>query len=85
MQEATAALAKNPPLEVRLRLKEVLAKLKDRLYLYSPEQILALRIIELLEQCGTPAARKLVETLATNDKPQFTEGAREALGRWKKG
>ncbi len=50
----------------------------------SPEQVLALRIVEVLEQCGTRPACKLLETLASDEKPQFTDAAREALGRLKK-
>jgi WD40 repeat protein len=46
-----------------------------------PEQILACRIVELLEQIGTPDARRLLETLATPAKPQFTDAARQALAR----
>jgi len=82
LQEVLATLTKNPPLEVRLRLKDLQSKLRD--HPFSPEQILALRMVEVLEQCGTPAAWKLLERLATDEKPQFTDAAREALGRWKK-
>jgi hypothetical protein len=46
-----------------------------------PEKILACRIVELLEQIGTPDARRLLETLATAAKPQFTDAARQALAR----
>ena len=47
------------------------------------EKILAGRIVELLEQIGTPAARQLLETLEDSAKPQFTDIARQAMSRLK--
>jgi RNA polymerase sigma factor (sigma-70 family) len=82
MQAVKDALAANPPLEVRLRLEALQPKLSN--YCTTPEETLAPRVIEILEQCATPAARRLVEALANGDKPQFTGPAREALGRMKK-
>ncbi len=81
LKEATATLAKNPPPETRRRLLDLKPRLRD--YPFSPEQTLALRVVEVLEQIGTPAARRLLERLAGNERPQFTEAARAALGRWK--
>ena len=55
------------------------AKLK--VYPFPPEKVLTFRIVELLEQIGTPEARRLLKTLATLAKPQFTDAARQALSR----
>jgi outer membrane protein assembly factor BamB len=82
LYEVKAALQKQQPLEVRLRLEAMLPRLVD--YPTSPEQVLAARVVEVLEQCGTPAARRLLEVLAAGDKPQFVEPARAALARSRK-
>jgi WD40 repeat protein len=82
LKEVESARANNPPLEVRLRLTALLPKLRD--YPTCPEDVLALRVIEVLEKCATPRSRQLLETLAAGNRPQFTEPARGALARWSK-
>jgi WD40 repeat protein len=80
---AQAALAvelgKSPPIERKRRLEQLLYKLQEEPY--TPEQILALRIVEALERMDTPASRQLLARLRDGDKPQFSEAAGEALAR----
>ncbi len=80
--EAKAALAKDPELRTRGRLQNIFRQLYD--YPCSPEQILATRIVETLEQTGTADARRLLETLAVDERPQFPGPARAALARFRK-
>jgi hypothetical protein len=77
--EMVAQLQKDPPLEMKRRLEQLLQKLQAQLF--SPEQILAARIVEVLEQIDTPASRQLLATLRDGDRPQFSEIAQEALAR----
>jgi hypothetical protein len=82
LKEAKAALAKDPPAEVRRRLEEMLPTMRD--FPCTPEQTLALRVVEVLEQSGTPEARKLLKDLAGRELPQFTDAAKAALARLEK-
>jgi WD40 repeat protein len=66
---ARKAMEKPASLEVRLRLERVLEKIHSGVG--SPDVLRASRAMEVLEQAGTPEARKLLETLA--------QGAPEAL------
>lgn len=59
------ALEDKPPLEVRRRLEPLLAKCE--LQVPAPAVLQALRAVEVLEQIGTPAARKLLLKLAGGD------------------
>ncbi|HYV35389.1 MAG TPA: WD40 repeat domain-containing protein [Gemmataceae bacterium] len=82
LKETKAALAKSPPLEMEIRLKALLPKLRD--YPTSAEEVEAFRVVEVLEQCATPKARNLLEKLETGNNPVLNEPARAALGRWPK-
>ena len=62
------ALAGEAPPEVRRRVEQLLEKLHQRVK--SAESLRLLRALEVLEQLGTPEARKVLETLA--------QGARQA-------
>lgn len=77
--ELLAELAKDPPLEMKRRLEQLLGKLHDEFV--SPDQILALRIVEVLEKIESRASRQLLEALRDGDKPHFSEPARETLIR----
>jgi RNA polymerase sigma factor (sigma-70 family) len=52
-------LAEQPPLEVRKRIEQVLAKIR-----LSPESLQALRAVEVLEHIGSPEAKQVLQTLA---------------------
>lgn len=58
------ALKKKPSLEVRNRLKNLLAPLESQTY--SPEDLLAIRGIEVLERIASPDARKALEKIIQN-------------------
>ncbi len=47
----------------------------------APGVVVALRIVEVLEQCDTTEARSLLKLLAQSDRPQFHEAAQAALDR----
>ena len=57
------ALADKPSAEARRAITELLAKMSDKSCL-PPEQVRPLRVVELLENLGSPEAKKLLETLA---------------------
>jgi dipeptidyl aminopeptidase/acylaminoacyl peptidase len=75
------ALGGNPSAEVKKRVDGLLDKLKDK-GAPPPELVRPLRAVEVLEELGTPEARKLLEALAKGapDAP-LTVAARGALGR----
>jgi WD40 repeat protein len=79
LREVKAALEKKQGPEMRGRLEDLVPLIRD--YPAFAEQTQAMRIIELLEQIGTADARRLLETLADGERPQFTEAARAALRR----
>jgi hypothetical protein len=72
-------LAKKPALEMRQRVERLLVRLREQPY--STEQVLGLRVVEVLERSAAPEARRLLETLAHSSKPQFNEAAQQALAR----
>jgi hypothetical protein len=72
---------RNPPsLEVRRRVECLLDRLGREVL--SPEQVCLLRAVEALEQMGTSAAKKMLETLAQGaPEAQLTRDAKAALER----
>jgi hypothetical protein len=74
------ALAKQPPLEARLRIEAVLAALSRPAH--SPDELRQLRAVQALERVGTPAARRLLQALAEGwPAARQTRAARAALVR----
>jgi WD40 repeat protein len=75
-----AALVKQPPLETRVRIEAVLAALARQAL--SPEELRQLRAVQALERVGTPAARRVLESLAAGwPVARQTREARAALTR----
>jgi RNA polymerase sigma factor (sigma-70 family) len=72
------ALASPPSLEVRHRIEQLLETLDD-----SPtEQIYKVRAVEVLEQIGSPEARRLLESLASGvPEARLTREAKASLQR----
>jgi RNA polymerase sigma factor (sigma-70 family) len=71
-------LKKNPPLETRQRLKQIV----DRLTTLGPGQLQPLRAVTVLEQIGTPEARQVLQSLATGvADARLTQEARASLAR----
>jgi WD40 repeat protein len=74
------ALAGNPSLEQRRRVERLLDKAAAPVT--SPEQLRALRAVEVLERAGTPEARRVLAALAVGAADaRLTREARAALGR----
>jgi WD40 repeat protein len=74
------ALGKQPPLEARLRIEAVLAALSRPAL--SPEELRQVRAIQALERVGTPAARRVLGSLAGGwPGARQTREARAALAR----
>lgn len=78
-----AALETKPPLEVRVRLEELLEKLeKDP---YDPNYLRHLRAIEMLERVGTPeACKELTKLAAGAEEAEITQQAKAAVERLRK-
>jgi hypothetical protein len=78
-----ARLGENPPLEVRQRVEQLLARLdgpQDR-----PEWLRGLRAVEVLERVGSAEARRFLEQLAGGAPgADLTRQAADALGRLKR-
>jgi WD40 repeat protein len=74
------ALSANPSPEVRSRLQKLVANLARELT--TPEILRNLRAIQILEQLGSPEAKKLLETLASGaTAARETQEAKESLQR----
>jgi WD40 repeat protein len=74
------ALAGNVSAEARKHLEELLDRVERRAL--SPEQLHSLRGLEVVEQIGTPEARRLLETLAKGaPAARLTQEAQAALRR----
>jgi hypothetical protein len=70
----------SPPLEMRRRAERLLQQLQEAVP--SPERLRALRALEVLEEVGTPAARRVLEELAGGAADaELTVGARRTLER----
>ena len=79
------ALADKPSAEARRAITELLEKLSDKGGL-PPEQVRPLRVVELLENLGSPEAKKLLETLAKGRaEAPATAAAKEAAKRLERG
>jgi RNA polymerase sigma factor (sigma-70 family) len=73
------ALAGKPSAEVRRRVSGLLEQLEEG---KSPEQLRSVRVIEVLERTGTPAARRLLQELAGGvPAARQTQEARASLDR----
>jgi WD40 repeat protein len=70
------ALRGRPPLEVRRRVEQLLARLESR-----PERRQAYRALQVLERLATPAARRLLGTLASGAEVGLTREARGCMRR----
>jgi RNA polymerase sigma factor (sigma-70 family) len=78
MPELRRALEKQPPLEMRRRIQQLLDQTSD----WTPERLRDHRAIQTLEHMGTPAARTVLATLAAGAPgARRTEEARAALRR----
>jgi WD40 repeat protein len=72
------AVQEAPSAEVRRRLEQIL----DRLEAGAPEQLQALRAVEVLEWCGTPEAREALGTLTKGvTEARLTREAKASLER----
>jgi WD40 repeat protein len=75
------ALQKKPSAEAAKRMNDLLNRLEEAEP--SPEQRRALRAVEVLEGIGTPAARKVLETLAKGaPAARMTKETLAPLGHW---
>jgi hypothetical protein len=76
-----ALLADRPPLEVRIRAEQVLARIVERGGKL-PQEMFRLRGVEVLEYLATPAARQVLAELTRHDRdPALKEDARRSLQR----
>jgi hypothetical protein len=74
------ALKSKPDLELALRLEALLERLQGSLL--PPEALRNTRAVQVLEQIGTPNARKVLERLARGAaEARLTRDVRRALGR----
>src|SRR5262249_10184044 len=74
------ALANKPSLEGRRRLEAILDEVERQTL--SPEQLHALRAVEVLEHIGSPEARRVLEGLAAGAAgARLTHEAKESLQR----
>ena len=74
------ALAGTQSLEVRRRVDDLLHKVETRTL--SPKQLLNLRALEVLEQIGTPEARRVLQDLAEGaPEARLTQEAKASLER----
>jgi len=76
------ALDGRPPLEVRRRLEELLAKMTGVKAALTPGQLRWQRAIRVLELIGSPEAKEVLETLAQKTpSPRVRQDAQAALTR----
>jgi WD40 repeat protein len=79
-EELQEALKHKPSLEAHRRLQALLARLRPPVA--DPEMLRALRAVAVLEDIGTPQARKILETLAAGAAgARLTREAKAALRR----
>jgi HEAT repeat protein len=72
------ALASKPAPEVRRRIESILKKSRT----LSPETLLVVRAVEVLENIGTPEARELLKSLADGvPEAVLTQEAKASLER----
>jgi WD40 repeat protein len=78
----TRALEKTESTEVRVRAKRLLEKINDPLSPLPSEELVKLRMLEVLTKSGTPEARDLLKELAKGDpEARLTQEAKAALDR----
>ncbi len=76
------ALGAGPSAEMKRAVEDLLDKLKDKGQGPPPESLRALRAVEVLEDLGTPEARKLLEQIAKGRQgAPLTAAAEDAVGR----
>jgi WD40 repeat protein len=74
------ALTKKPTLEMRHRLEKLLQKVES--FFTTPEELRALRCVEVLEHSDTPEAHQLLQMLAKGaPEARLTQAAQAALDR----
>jgi RNA polymerase sigma factor (sigma-70 family) len=79
------ALAGRPSAELRRRLEALLDKQAAEEWAPAPDRLRAVRALEMLEQVGTPEAKKLLAELAQGaPEAWLTREAKAALGRLKR-
>jgi hypothetical protein len=77
-----AALKKDPPVEQKRRVEELLVKLESQVVI--PSCLRELRALEVLERIGSVEARKIAETIATGSGDELlTLEAGLVLSRWR--
>jgi WD40 repeat protein len=70
----------SPPLEVKMRIEQLLQKLNGPIT--QPERLRTLRAIEVLELIGTPEAQEVLRSLGTGaPEARITQDAKMALAR----
>jgi RNA polymerase sigma factor (sigma-70 family) len=75
------SLQGTPSLELRQRIEQLLARLAE----WNPERLRALRAVEVLEQCGTNEAQRLLQDLAEGaPAARLTQEAQAARQRLEK-
>ncbi len=78
------SLAKDPSLEVRRRVEDLLSRSENRVT--PPETLRRLRAIHVLEQIGTPEARRLLAELAAGAAyAEETQSAKASFRRLARG
>jgi hypothetical protein len=77
-----AALARGPSPELRRRLEALLQKQDEQRWSPSPQRLCILRALEALEDANTPAARQLMQRMATGaPESAVTQEAKATVGR----
>lgn len=82
-EKALGALLKDaPPLEVRVRVEQILKRIADRGGKL-PHELFRLRAVEVLENIGSPEAVQALEELAGKADPQLKQDMQQSLIRMK--